>query len=311
MTEQEWLTSNGPQAMLEHLRYSSHEELGGVVTQSRHPGPSDRKLRLFACACCRQVWDGAECMHCKGLGTIGKQGIINFVDCLWCHGTGRTGGLTDERSRNAVEVVERYADGLTEGISDACVKAYQAWSESGFENVPMFLAWASATSRSVFTEGPDTDRFITRWGLVAPSSTQANLLRDIFGNPFLPVVVTCRYPDLVDEYGGRARVIDWTPEWKQWRTPTVLAVAQVIYEERRFTDMPILADALEDAGCEDWWLLSHCRGEEMCPVCLSGPNRKQCRTMPGGNPDCFEGNIPKRGPCVRGCWVLDLILGKS
>ncbi len=63
-----------------------------------------------------------------------------------------------------------------------------------------------------------------------------------------------------------------------WLTPTVVQLARGIYEERAFDRMPILADALQDAGCDNEDILSHCRGP---------------------------------GPHVRGCWVIDLLLGKS
>jgi hypothetical protein len=55
-------------------------------------------------------------------------------------------------------------------------------------------------------------------------------------------------------------------------------MAQAIYDERRFGDLPILADALEDAGCNDARILSHCRDEQ---------------------------------EHVRGCWVLDLVRSVS
>jgi hypothetical protein len=63
-----------------------------------------------------------------------------------------------------------------------------------------------------------------------------------------------------------------------WRDGTVRRLAQALYEERSFDRLPILADALEDAGCTDADILNHCRGE---------------------------------GPHVRGCWVVDLLLGKQ
>jgi hypothetical protein len=86
---------------------------------------------------------------------------------------------------------------------------------------------------------------------------QAALLRDIFGPlPFRPVAID--------------------PRWLTWNYGTVPAVARRIYEERAFHDLPIVADALEDAGCTDADLRSHCRS-------------------------C--------GPHVRGCWVVDLLLG--
>ncbi|QEL19808.1 hypothetical protein [Limnoglobus roseus] len=63
-----------------------------------------------------------------------------------------------------------------------------------------------------------------------------------------------------------------------WITPTAYALAESAYEDRAFDRLPILADALEDAGCEDEAVLNHLRGP---------------------------------GPHCRGCWVVDLVLGKS
>ncbi|MFO0800999.1 MAG: hypothetical protein U0804_26330 [Gemmataceae bacterium] len=84
---------------------------------------------------------------------------------------------------------------------------------------------------------------------------QADLLRDVFGSPFKPV--------------------NFTPAW---RTEAVVGLARGMYESRNFGPMPVLADALEDAGCADADILAHCRGD---------------------------------GPHVRGCWVVDLVLGKE
>ncbi|QEG31376.1 hypothetical protein GobsT_61970 [Gemmata obscuriglobus] len=81
------------------------------------------------------------------------------------------------------------------------------------------------------------------------------ILRDIFGNPFRPVTFS-----------------------PAWRTGTTIALAAQMYESRDFGAMPILADALQDAGCDSDDILSHCRGE---------------------------------GPHARGCWVVDLVLGKG
>ena len=85
--------------------------------------------------------------------------------------------------------------------------------------------------------------------------SNCELLRDIFGNPFRPA----RFDPA-------------------WRTSTAVALASQMYESREFSAMPILADALQDAGCDNDDVLNHCRG---------------------------------LGPHVRGCWVVDLMLGKS
>ena len=84
---------------------------------------------------------------------------------------------------------------------------------------------------------------------------QLEFLRCIFGNPFRPVAF-----DPV------------------WRTSTAVAIAQAAYDSRAFGNLPVLADALQDAGCENADVLDHLRGP---------------------------------GPHVRGCWVVDLVLGKS
>jgi hypothetical protein len=83
---------------------------------------------------------------------------------------------------------------------------------------------------------------------------QAGLLRDIVGNPFRPAAIR---PEVLAWDGGR-----------------VSKLGQPIYDERRFDDLPILADALEDAGCTDQGILDHLRSP---------------------------------GPHVRGCWVVDLL----
>lgn len=91
----------------------------------------------------------------------------------------------------------------------------------------------------------------------AELAVQAALLRDIFGNPF-------RKP----------------PKFKKaWRTSTALTLAKQMYESREFSAMPILADALQDAGCDNDDILNHCRDTNQVHV--------------------------------RGCWVVDLVLSKQ
>jgi hypothetical protein len=81
------------------------------------------------------------------------------------------------------------------------------------------------------------------------------ILRCIFGNPFRPVAIDAR-----------------------WRTADAVGLARGIYEDRAFDRLPLLADALMDAGCTDEEILAHCRSE---------------------------------GPHVRGCWPVDLVLAKE
>ncbi|MCE9561745.1 MAG: hypothetical protein K8U57_06780 [Planctomycetes bacterium] len=89
-----------------------------------------------------------------------------------------------------------------------------------------------------------------------PRSVAPLVIRELVGNPF------------------RAVVVD-----PSWMTSTVRSLAEGIYADRDFSAMPILADALQDAGCDNDNILNHCRDEMQVHV--------------------------------RGCWVVDLILGKS
>jgi hypothetical protein len=81
------------------------------------------------------------------------------------------------------------------------------------------------------------------------------LIRDVAGGPFRPVALA-----------------------PSWLTPTVTTLARQMYDSRDFAPMPILADALQDAGCDTAAVLDHCRGP---------------------------------GPHGRGCWVVDWVLGKA
>jgi hypothetical protein len=85
----------------------------------------------------------------------------------------------------------------------------------------------------------------------------------------------CCWRDLFGNIFGRRQIED---AWSAWNGGTVRQLAQVFYDERAFDRLPILADAQEDAGCTDAATLGHCRG---------------------------------LGPHVRGCWVIDLLLGKE
>jgi hypothetical protein len=83
---------------------------------------------------------------------------------------------------------------------------------------------------------------------------------------------------LVDIFGERPRSKEINPAWLRWHDGTIPKLAQAIYDERAFDRLPLLADALEDAGCHDPDMLAHCR-------------------QPGEH--------------VRGCWVVDLLSGRQ
>jgi hypothetical protein len=168
---------------------------------------------------------------------------------VWCH-TFRM--VFDELVTEQKEVIVAAEDWLDKTISqmsfnyakDRMVRTLH-WSSSKHNHAILTLM-DHATKRKRFEQ---IRHYISPF-------VSAAVLRDIFGNPF--------------------RSVAFSPAW---RTSTAIGIATLMYDTRNFGAMPILADALQDAGCEDDAILSHCRDEN--------------------------------GIHVRGCWVVDLVLGKS
>jgi hypothetical protein len=201
--------------------------------------PDDRKCRLLACAACRLIWDL----------------------------------LPDPRSRHAVEVAERFADGqasfkdLARARNEAVAAAggaerQAAWAAYWATNTkaagPLWNAFAAAAGATARKAMGGTARDLAAsWDRhhAAGQASQAELLREVIGNPF-----RLRKPD---------------PALLSWDNGIIPALARGIYEDEAWDRLPILGDALEEAGCADEALLAHCRG-------------------PGRH--------------VRGCWAADLFL---
>ena len=165
-----------------------------------------------------------------------------------------------EASRQAVEVAERFADGRAD---DADLEAARRSSNitrtaglGGTTTFPASRAARACTDSKPSVAALEASRHATEAGnLKRERREQARLLRCVLGNPFHPMAFD-----------------------SGWRTSTAVALASGIYEECAFDRLPILADALQDAGCEDEEILTHCRVEIAH---------------------------------TRGCWVLDAILGKE
>jgi hypothetical protein len=203
---------------------------------------------------------------------------MRLVSCALCRAVEHL--LTDERYRKALDMAERYADGLAGAseLREACGGVWRAidhtgdyaWSEDkqGMLLAANAVGWATAQG-----EPPDTPAFLASAAALGAKTAsmqeglreakvhanQSALLRDILGPlPFRPVTVP--------------------PSVLGWNDGLVVKLAQTIYLERRFADLPILADAWEEAGCNDPEILAHCRAA---------------------------------GPHFRGCWVIDLVLAKE
>jgi hypothetical protein len=176
----------------------------------------------------------------------------------------RIDGVMTDSGRLAVNAAEQYADGC---ISDdelhaiwAAVKqpksevrrhaafaAKRASCNPGYSPLLGLTATQSAAMLRVQPRYRNQERLTER-------TAQSILARCVFGNPFRPAAFDPR-----------------------WLSETAVAVAAGIYAERAFDRLPVLADALEEAGCDHPDVLAHCRGP---------------------------------GPHARGCWVVDGVLGK-
>ena len=245
MTETEWLTCTNPQKMLEFLQ----------------PDEEARKTRLFKCACCRLLW------HL----------------------------LTDKRSREGVEVAERIADGeADQGELSQAAERSRAVSESkkfwqsGGPHDPLYsLHTAAETAKDTTAKKGFIALGIARstanaLGAEAEAAAKARPYSERGKAAFdaahrKAFAVLCDY--IRDIFGfHRFRAVGIDPGWLSWGDGTILKIAQGAYDERAFDRLPILADALEEAGCTNADILAHCR-------------------QPGEH--------------VRGCWVIDLIFGEA
>jgi biotin carboxyl carrier protein len=246
VTESDWATCTDPQAMLSSLW---------------DRGASDRKFRLYACAMARWL------------------------------ALGRPDGVL----LRTVELVEQGADagtleGCREGLAAVRAELIGAYYDRPRPLAPRYVSVGSVVSPSsvvclllammVFNEVQAAQHGIVVETMFLPEDfvdygshlyrllpltpgeharyqrgDAVGLLRDIFGDPFREVMLD-----------------------PAWRTEAVVGLARGMYETRNFSPMPVLADALEDAGCADPGVLAHCRATT---------------------------------PHTRGCFVVDAVLGKS
>ena len=257
MIDAEWQASEDPRPMF------------GVVKDLA----TERKMRLFVLTCCRSIecyvmkhdkWyhRAVTALENRIEGTVTEE---DLQKALWdasgeLYGETRHPGDTlGHVVYHASGVFALFHRGEWEGLATAASKvpAYDALKRSGNPDLARIVAlWTSKEHRFSETqwlrdaeEVESLPEFLSAFGI--EQAHQANFLRDIFGNPFRPVSFSPR-----------------------WRTDISLALAHQMYKSRNFDAMPILADALQDAGCDSDDILAHCRGP---------------------------------GPHVRGCWVVDLV----
>jgi hypothetical protein len=225
MTEAEWLACDDPVAMLRSLR--------GAV--------SERKLRLFACACCRAL-----------RVTLIPASLAEAVATAEGHADGQPPGGEGSKAWQFASALARQADDL--------------WLEGGEGGA----------------EAPHAHRFAARMAAVAlsPPGEVARAIEAALPGQW-PGALCC---------AARAREVIGNPFRAGCLEPScltddALSLARAAYRERGALSghldparLSVLADALEEAGCSDDALLAH---------------------------------LQSRGPHVRGCWAVDVALGKE
>lgn len=265
MTESEWLAATVPETILAALK--------GEVRE--------RKLRLFALSCCRRVdfLLGADDMkRCRfAIGTLENQiekiasdrelqtALVDMVgeamdagnsvhhpgDLVWYAISAAAYSLVSLRKGDWANLAKQTCEAIA---YDSLVRSNNTELEGVAARWNLKKPFNEVEWRRDETAIRELHEYVAAYGI--EQTNQAHRIRDIFGNPFRPVAF-----DL------------------SWGSDTVLSLARHIYNSRDSSAMPVLADALQDAGCDNDDILNHCRDAN--------------------------------GVHVRGCWVVDLLLGKS
>jgi hypothetical protein len=255
MTEAEWLTTAELAPLLNEL--FARQWL--------------RKMRLFACACARRLG--------RLLDEAGVHGLLERVE-MCADLPGEDGALqalhTQLANRSTLDAVQSvifcvHAVGqaarspldapLTADSAFLAAEAEQLIAEESDEAYAFVEEWARHTGEPPALEADEYamtwDDYVTRIR-ESVRDEQLRLLRDIAGNPFRPEPID--------------------PGWLTWQRGTVLGLARAIYEDRAWDRMPVLGDALEDAGCTSTTILEHCHEDR---------------------------------PHARGCWLVDGLLNRT
>lgn len=234
MTDAEWRAATSPIQMVPRLPADT----------------SDRKLRLYAAACCRHYW----------------------AEVPW------------DGADEVLDAAERYADGLAGYADLRATIARVAGPEVPPQDHP---------ARPCVALGLEGAALAALTGSPSPPAVRADLLRCVMGHPFPRPAPKPRRGLGAAVVSALARWVSGSPQQPtadadtgpvgvvfepEWRTEAVVALSRGIYDDRAFERLPVLADALEDAGCADPDILAHCRGG---------------------------------GPHARGCWVIDAALGAT
>jgi hypothetical protein len=281
MNEEQWLSCTDPIEMVEFLRKNPTSEDIATWRNARwrfekaSTGP-DRKFRQFDCACCRRIWNQIP-EPCNRDAVVA---VEEFLD-----------GQLPASALEAAIVASSAVEGKKDGSGRRSEPGYWAvkYLGRGFYKLTAAASALIVASKVMFMADEEYGRearhafdfclytadgvflWPFQWPLPVPATVQAE--RDTQA-----ALLRCIFGNPF----RAAPAID--PAWVAWNDGTVKKLAQAVYEQRALPQgtldsarLAVLADALEEAGCSDEEILGHIRGP---------------------------------GPHVRGCWVVDLLLGK-
>jgi hypothetical protein len=250
-----WREAHNPAPLLDHLK---KQQAPGGRAGLLNVDPGRRKARHFAAGCCRRVGHLVRFPELSALVTRVEdyaEGRIRVGELLaekrlaeatvGPEGTAEPWQLSDRLAREAHRLAHRLTTEFApHWTTPADRLAHGAYLQAAVGNSAQAIDCWERAAEAAANAGAD---------LAAEMAFQSDLLRDLFGNPFRPVAFD-----------------------PAWRTAAVLALAGSADESGDYGALPILADALQEAGCEDAEVLTHCRA---APV------------------------------HARGCWVVDAALG--
>jgi hypothetical protein len=294
VTEDQWQNCGNPDTMLD--------------TVAGSPSATDRRLRLFSCACVRRVWDLLQ-----GENEAPLRRALEFAQRLAEGGadTAQRAAIDRELRGHPIVWAEAGWDLIDAAIphrtEPAAVEFAVLAAELAFRDpveakpAARFAAWAEAARTFLVTGSahaatclPDNIAHVRAAGLTAHAASfrrqelqggewvwvPDEATAELNGYAVLAALADVRREQcgLVREFFGPVRLIAPDPAWLAWNGGTVRGLAESILRDQAFERMPVLGDALEDAGCQAGVVLAHCRGP---------------------------------GLHTRGCWVIDWLTGRG
>ena len=237
MDEAEWATWADPETYLDYVR-------GPGSSLNRPFVATNRQMILWACACCRRIghlFHDPGCLSAILAAEEFADGDLTYKDLIAVSNDGSKWHSETLYASGAASVrsfVTQSCSHLIEGVDSA----FDGTETPFLVPADDATRWAvSAIREHAGKRAADREKI-----------TQCSILRDILGNPFRPVHCSAH-----------------------WQTTAVTALANETYDDRRFSNLPEIATALIEAGCDNADILAHCRSEK---------------------------------PHARGCWVVDMIL---